>query len=49
MNVQKQIKEYITSQPEPKRGEMQELHQHILQVLPKCYSPRKVNTPKPDF
>ena len=36
MNVQEQIKNYITSQPEPKRGEMQELHQHILQVLPKC-------------
>ena len=36
MNVQKQIKEYITSQPEPKRSEMQELHQHILQVMPKC-------------
>ena len=36
MNVQKQIKEYITSQPEPKRGEMQELHQHILQVMPEC-------------
>src|SRR5512138_666699 len=36
MNVQQQIKEYITSQPEPKRSEMQELHQHILQLLPKC-------------
>src|SRR5436190_6287422 len=36
MNVQKQIKDYITSQPEPKRGEMQELHQHILQVMPAC-------------
>jgi hypothetical protein len=36
MNVQKQIKEYISSQPEPKRSDMQELHQHILQVLPKC-------------
>ena len=36
MNVQEQIKKYITSQPEPKRAEMQELHQHILQVLPKC-------------
>lgn len=36
MNVQEQIKKYITSQPEPKRGEMQELHQHILRVLPKC-------------
>ena len=36
MNVKEQIKQYITSQPEPKRGEMQELHQHILQALPKC-------------
>ena len=36
MNVQQQIKEYINSQPEPKRGEMQELHQHILQAFPKC-------------
>jgi Domain of unknown function (DU1801) len=36
MNLQKQIKEYITSQPEPKRSDMLELHQHILQVLPKC-------------
>ena len=36
MNVEKQIKEYITSQPELKRGEMQELNQHILQVMPKC-------------
>jgi len=36
MNVQGQIEKYITSQPEPKRGDMQELHQHILQVLPKC-------------
>lgn len=36
MNVEEQIKKYITSQPEPKRSEMQELHQHILQVLPKC-------------
>jgi hypothetical protein len=36
MNVQGQIKEYIASQPEPKRSDMQELHQHILQILPKC-------------
>jgi len=36
MNVQQQIKEYITSQPEPKRSEMQELHQHILKAIPKC-------------
>src|SRR6187399_386278 len=36
MNVQKQIKEYITSQPELKRSDMQELHSTILQVMPKC-------------
>jgi len=36
MNVKEQIKEYITSQPEPKRSDMQELHRFILQVLPGC-------------
>jgi Domain of unknown function (DU1801) len=36
MNVKEEIKKYIASQPEPKRSEMQELHQHILRVLPKC-------------
>jgi hypothetical protein len=36
MNIQEQIKEYISSQPEPKRSDMQALHLHILQVLPKC-------------
>src|SRR3984885_9680608 len=36
MSVQAQIKEYITSQPEPKRSDMQELHRFILQVLPGC-------------
>src|ERR1700712_1363175 len=36
MNVQEQIKKYITSQPEPKRSDMQELHRFILQVLPGC-------------
>ncbi len=36
MDVQGQIKEYITSQPEPKRSELQELHHHILQALPGC-------------
>lgn len=35
-NVKEQIKKYITSQPEPKRSDMQELHRNILQVLPKC-------------
>ena len=34
MNVQEQIKNYITSQPQPKRSDMQELHRFILQVLP---------------
>ena len=36
MNVQEQIKQYITSQPEPKRSDMQQLHTLILQVLPGC-------------
>ncbi|HMJ46442.1 MAG TPA: DUF1801 domain-containing protein [Ferruginibacter sp.] len=36
MNVQEQIKKYITSQPEPKRNDMQELHRLTLQVLPEC-------------
>ena len=36
MNVQEQIKQYITSHPEPKRSEMQELHSTILQVMPAC-------------
>lgn len=36
MNVQEQIKEYITGQPEPKRSDLQELHRIILQVMPAC-------------
>ena len=36
MNVEEQIKEYITSQPEPKRSDMQALHGIILQVMPAC-------------
>ena len=36
MNVQEQIQKYITSQPEPKRSDMQELHRLTLQVLPGC-------------
>ena len=35
MNVQEQIKKYITSQPEPKRSDMEALHKHIFKVLPK--------------
>ena len=34
MNVQEQIKEYISSQPEPKRSDMEELHRIILEVMP---------------
>lgn len=36
MNVLKQIKDYIASQPEPKRSELQQLHDLTLQVQPKC-------------
>ena len=36
MNVQEQIEKYITSQPEPKRSDMQELHRIILEVMPAC-------------
>jgi hypothetical protein len=34
MNVQKQISEYIATQPEPKRSEMQQLHDTILALMP---------------
>jgi hypothetical protein len=36
MNIEQQIKEYITSQPEPKRSEMQALHRLTLQISPGC-------------
>lgn len=36
MNTQEEIKKYIADQPEPKRGEMQELHRTILTLMPKC-------------
>ena len=36
MNEQGQITEYISSQPEPKRSDMQELHRIILEVRPAC-------------
>src|SRR6478752_2221710 len=36
MNVQEEIKKYITSQPEPKSSDMQALHRVILQVIPAC-------------
>ncbi len=36
MNVQQQIKEYIAGQAEPKRSELQELHERTLKALPGC-------------
>ena len=36
MSVQEEIRKYITSQPEPKRSDIQELHRLTLQVLPEC-------------
>ena len=36
MNVEEQIKDYLASQPEPKRSEMQELHRIILEIMPEC-------------
>jgi len=36
MKVEEQIKKYITSQPEPKRSDMQELHRIILRLMPAC-------------
>ena len=35
MSIKNEIKDYISSQPEPKRSEMQELHKVILRLLPK--------------
>ena len=36
MSVQEQIKNYIADQPEPKRSDLQVLHDIILQVSPAC-------------
>src|SRR5690348_14901308 len=36
MSVKDQIREYIATQPAPKRAEMQQLHQLILALMPKC-------------
>jgi hypothetical protein len=35
-DIQEQINEYITAQPEPKRSDMRELHRMTLQVSPEC-------------
>ena len=36
MNVHNQIKDHIAAQPEPKRSDMQELHDIILGMMPGC-------------
>ena len=36
MNVKERIKQYITSQPEPKRSDMQDLHRIMLETMPAC-------------
>ena len=36
MNRQEQIDTYVTSQPEPKRSDIQALHHLMLQVMPAC-------------
>ncbi len=36
MDIQEQIREYIASQPEPKRSDMQEIHRMTLRVSPDC-------------
>ena len=36
MAIKEQIQQYITSQPEPKRSDMQALHRIIVEVKPAC-------------
>jgi hypothetical protein len=36
MTVQRQIAEYIATQPETKRSEMRELHKMMLALMPRC-------------
>lgn len=36
MNVQKEIKDYIGTQPDAKRSDMQSLHNSMLQWMPGC-------------
>jgi hypothetical protein len=36
MNVQDEIENYIASHPEPKRSDMEALHNRILGVMPTC-------------
>lgn len=36
MNIQKEIENYIASQPTAKRSDMQELHRIIMGIMPEC-------------
>lgn len=36
MDIQEQINEYVTAQPEPKQSDMKQLHQLILNLKPEC-------------
>lgn len=36
MNIEDQIENYIASQTEPKRSDLQDLHRIILEVMPAC-------------
>ncbi|MCD0479389.1 DUF1801 domain-containing protein [Chryseobacterium sp. LC2016-29] len=36
MTIQEQIEEYFTSHKEPKRTDLENLHQIILELMPKC-------------
>lgn len=36
MNSEKQIEEYIASQPEAKRSDLEQLHERLLQLMPGC-------------
>lgn len=36
MSVKEEIKKYISSQPEPKQNDLQELHNRVLKLKPKC-------------
>ncbi|WP_201314631.1 hypothetical protein [Dyella sp. EPa41] len=36
MSIDEQIEDYFAAQPEPKGGDLRELHRVILDVMPKC-------------
>ena len=36
MTLQDEVSDYIAAQPEPKRSEMQQLHETVLKLMPGC-------------